>query len=335
MRLFPHKIEAHVQIPLKRAIESIDDLDMAKFKTIQLVTRLWQTSDYSAEVEMMFKKERVIIYNGHKGDRIYSAPFMHDFFLVTHDGLGLLQSRFMKKYGMDAQLIGQAKEFEALCAWFFSQAGSSFLPIIFYDHKQVNSHVTPCALIKNSKGVFFFHLDAVGGIAPGFCHDMLKSILPPMVEYFINVEKRQLDGFNCRTEAFLTLKTLFQFFKQKPELTPDDVFARIDPSCRMENDYRVYLKGAFLATSQYLIKDPRSQELVFGKTYSLQNLQMLFAQTYFLSLAVSDKPSLESTSSSVYLQCKTLKYILEYEKEMAAIKAAVEASHVFSMTEEF
>lgn len=335
MVVLPHKHDVHIQVPLKRGFESFDDVPACVQKAFELLAVLWEEHEHSPEIEKLFMRQKLISYSTKKGEKLYSAPFLHHFYILTNEGLMWLQNKYLTKHHVNIELVGSLSELKAIQEGFLHASGPTFIPIIFYDPSFSDCHVSACAFLKNSSGKHFFYLDSVGRETYVFRHTMMKDLLDPTVEYYINVERRQIDGFNCRTEAFILLKSLFKFFEKKPEMTPHDLFARIDPSVRLDSENHVYLRGCFLKTAQFFITDARKNDQVISKDISLAMLQDLFGIQYMAHHESVKAGSVEMTGSCVYLQCKTLKYVLQYIEETKAAFAKANKEYVFSTTEDF
>jgi hypothetical protein len=335
MVLFPHKHNSLIQVPLKRGYESFDDVPKCVQKAFELLAVLWERHEHDEDVEKLFMKQKLLAYSTRKGDRMYSAPFLHNFYILTNEGLKWLQDKYSTKHACHIELVGSLPEFKALEQTFINTKGPSLIPIIFYDPSFTDCHVSACAFLKNDHGMHFFYLDSIARETSIFKHAAVKDLLDPRMEYYVNVEKRQVDGFNCRIEAFILLKSISRFFEKNHQLKPTDLFSRIDPSERLDNENKVFLKGAFLKTAQVIISDHRKKELVASKDISLESLQDLFGIKYLLHHESISASSVELSGSCVYLQCKALKYVLQFIAENKKAKAEAEKKYVFSLAEEF
>lgn len=335
MVLFPHKHNAHIQVPLKRGYESFEDIPKCVQKAFDLLSVLYQEHEHTEDMEKLFMKQKLLTYTTRRGDRMYAAPFLHNFYILTNEGLSWLQHKYNTKHHLNIELVGSLAELKALEQNFLGIKGPAMLPFIFYDPSFTDCHVSAAIFLKNDHGKHFFYLDSIAREAHVFKHAAVKDLLDPTIEYYVGVEKRQVDGFNCRVEAFILLKSIARFFETKPQMRPEDLFSRIDPSERLDNENRVFLKGAFLKTAQVLISDARKKETVTAKDITLEMLQDLFGIQYLIHHESMSASTVELSGSSVYLQCKALKYVLQFRDEMQAAKAEAEKKYVFSLTEEF
>jgi hypothetical protein len=281
-----------------------------------MIHLLWTKMHSTAALDKTFELHRMLSYNTKSGDKSFSAPFLHHFYTPTIEGMCWLQKRFEAKIGLKIDFVHSGHEFLELQTAFIDSSKESIALFILMDKSGSLLHVTPCVFFKNTKGMFLLHLDSIGGEAPHLNQEVLKSLLDPRISAFFNKEPRQKDAFSCRTESFILLKQIALFLKECKEATLADIGLSLEPCNKDSPHFFGKLQGHFLKTAQALITDERQTSTLFHKKTTLAKLQESFSIKYIRFTDDVASTKMEEAVSSVYLQCKVLKYILAYQKEL-------------------
>jgi hypothetical protein len=334
MTIFPHKQNPYKPVPLLRKFECQDELPFLESKSERLMGILWESLVPQESIEPLFHLHRLLKYTAKGGDRHYSAPFLHHFYVPTNDGMSWIKDRYEKKYGLSISLVHSKSELLEKIAYVQAKEEPHFEPFILSSMDHAVLHVTPCIVIKNQHGSFFLHLDSMGGDSSVISQKDLRALLPEDVIIIFNAEPRQKDGFSCRLDAFTIIKEIHKFFIANRAATPLDIFCKLEKVESLENSFTALLKGAYLKTAQKMIDDERKKELVVGARYTLEELQSGFTTRYIRSLELAVDLQHEIASSCVYLQCKALKYVKMAYKEIEDFDNRYK-NCLFSLTEDF
>lgn len=243
-------------------------------------------------------------------------PLFYIIFISQQEGMNWLQARYLKKYNLDISMISSSRELSDLQARFLASKEDMFYPIILKNQEEMIMHVTPCVFLKNEKGIFFLHLDSMGRAGSVLSYKQIKDVLDPSVVMIVNQEQRQRDGFSCRVDSFVMLKKLKQSFDVNHSLNETDVFQNINASSEHAGIYEGVIRGAFMMSAQIIVSDARKEERVFGTSCTLQEMQNHFSARYFRTLTQMTHEQTALLSSSVYLQCKALKFVEECHKQI-------------------
>jgi hypothetical protein len=295
------------------ATGALQALDFAAKATIKIDTLAKVALVFDHYVH--FKIMRMERYETPTHHRTYTAPYLHQFIMPSNLGMDWMLSKLKEKDGFDPIIIEDAKVFGI----FFEAVKEEecFMPFIFRCRGEYVCHVTPAFYLKNKKGAFFVTMDSVGLEPVVMTHRDIIENLPKSVTYVHVEEKRQLDGFSCRIEAIFLLHQLHRAFVKRPELDMEEIFFKLSCSSLLDGALVGLLRGAFLKTSQYVIKDERRLELVSEKQETLEAYQRTYTRSVirFIGQAGSGVHGADPVNLSVYLQCKALKYFLKLDLE--------------------
>lgn len=312
---FPHKTIPAATVPLRRLSCSFEPETPVSHKLTGLMDLLWKKPESNEKIEKLFDLHRLLSYSSSTGERRYTAPFLHQFYTPTVEGMDWLKTRFLKKCHLDITFVHDASNFESLQDAFVKQASPCYIPFIIFDKSNFLLHATPCFFLKNSHGMFLYQLDSVGGEALNLPHKIIQTIVNRDITWCINNESRQKDGFSCRVEGFLILKQFHKAFLLNPDLALSDIFDSYEDSAT----YRAKegnLKGSFLKTSQAVIEDRRANSYLIGREFTLHDFQSKFSASYGRNIESIAATISDTQKSSIYLQCKMLKFVFEYQKEL-------------------
>lgn len=317
MTLLPHTLSAHILVPLRRGFESFDDLPTIDKRCAQLIDRLYQPLSQDEKIEPYFLLQKMLSYPTASGERSFKLPCLHKFFMPTYNGMKWLKNRFFYKNRLDVELITSAKGFLELLERAKALSVHHATCFILHDPADFNMHVTPFFMVKNSNGLCLYNLDSINRESETLTHEFFQDSLNGSGRYFVSKDARQVDGFSCRVEAFLMLKSLYSYFLNNSEVAPHDILCEMNTSSKNPQVTLGLVRGAFMKTSQRIIEDKRADECVWGTKVSLGDMQKLFyagCLKHIEEMGAIVKS--EFYQGSVYLQCKTLKYVSELKQEL-------------------
>jgi len=276
-------------------------------KALSKITRLAEIA-LTFDHYVFFKVMRMEKYKTEICDRSYTAGYLHRFIMPSNLGMDWIIDKLKKKTGFDPIIIEMP---EVLDIFFKSiKEEACFFPFIFRCRGEFDSHVTPAFYLKNEKGAYFVSLDSVAMEPVNMTHSDILAKLPAHVTYIHNTEKRQVDGFSCRVESIFLLKQLHDAAISDPEIDIAAIFLKLEPSDLSKKAFKGMLKGSFLKTSQFIIRDERKDEMIFGKKITLEAFQRAYRRSIirFIGPPGACAESADPVTFSVYLQCKAIGY---------------------------